>query len=112
MSRSDFDAGQVLDALGNPVRREILLFLRDSPLAVGEIAGRLPISRPAVSKHLRILEAAGLVSYREAGASNVFFIKGTGFRELRQFLDLFWDEALANFKALAETIDLNEIDPQ
>jgi DNA-binding transcriptional ArsR family regulator len=108
VSHATLQAHQVLDALGNQTRRDILAMLRESPLPVGSIAGRLPISRPAVSKHLRILQEAGLVSYSESGTRNIFSLRLTGFREARIYLDLFWDEALANFQQLAEEINRTE----
>lgn len=92
------DAERVLDALGHPTRRQILALLREAPLAVGEIAARLPISRPAVSKHLRQLEAAGLVEYTELGTANIFQIRGAGFAAARTYIERFWDEALVSFQ--------------
>jgi DNA-binding transcriptional ArsR family regulator len=91
----------VLDALGNPQRRTILHRLRRGPLAVGEIAAELPISRPAVSRHLRVLEEAGLVQAREEGARNVYSIRMKGFASVREFVDDFWDTALARLEELA-----------
>ncbi|HEY1908238.1 MAG TPA: metalloregulator ArsR/SmtB family transcription factor [Myxococcaceae bacterium] len=91
----------VLDALGNPLRRTILHQLRRGPLAVGEIAADLPISRPAVSRHLRVLEEAGLVQAREEGARNVYSIRMKGFASVREFVDDFWDTALARLEELA-----------
>lgn len=70
-------------------------------MTVGAIATRLPISRPAVSKHLRILQGAGLVAYNASGTRNVFYLRPAGFHEARVYLDLFWDEALANFQRVA-----------
>lgn len=96
-------AGKVLDALGNPTRREILALLKENPLAVGAIATRLPISRPAVSKHLRLLQEAGLVAHLADGARNVFYLRPAGFRAASLYLEQFWDEALVNFQHLAET---------
>jgi DNA-binding transcriptional ArsR family regulator len=96
-------AEHVLDALGNQNRREILAMLRQRPLAVGEIAAQLPISRPAVSKHLRLLEEAGLVTYEPQGTSNIFYLRAAGFQGISAYLGEFWDEALANFKQLVET---------
>jgi DNA-binding transcriptional ArsR family regulator len=90
-----------LDALGNPVRRAILQELRAGPLPVGEIAKGLPVSRPAVSRHLRILEEAGLVQAREEGAKNLYSIRMQGFASVRDFVDEFWDTALARLEALA-----------
>jgi DNA-binding transcriptional ArsR family regulator len=98
-------AHRVLDALGNQTRRDILALLRENPMTVGAIAIRLPISRPAVSKHLRILQGAGLVAYNARGTRNIFYLKTTGFQEARVYLDLFWDEALANFQRVAEDTD-------
>jgi DNA-binding transcriptional ArsR family regulator len=91
----------VLDALGNPVRRAILQKLRDGPRAVGEIAAELPVSRPAISRHLRVLEAAGLVQSREDGARNLYSIRMHGFASVRDFVDDFWDTALARLEELA-----------
>jgi DNA-binding transcriptional ArsR family regulator len=91
----------VLDALGNPVRRAILQELRAGPRAVGDIASGLPISRPAVSRHLRVLEDAGLVQAREEGARNIYSIRMQGFASVREFVDDFWDTALARLEELA-----------
>lgn len=91
-----------LDALGNPTRRQILQELRRKPLSVGEIAERLPVSRPAVSRHLRVLEEAGLVSLREDGTRNIYTIRMTGFTSVRAFLDDFWDVALTRLEELSK----------
>ena len=91
----------VLDALGNPVRRSILRELRDGPRPVGEIAAGMPISRPAVSRHLRVLEEAGLVQAREEGSRNLYSIRMQGFASVREFVDDFWDAALARIEELA-----------
>jgi DNA-binding transcriptional ArsR family regulator len=91
----------VLDALGNPVRRAILHELRAGELAVGDIAAALPVSRPAVSRHLRVLEEAGLVQAREAGTRNLYSIRMQGFASVREFVDDFWDTALARLEELA-----------
>jgi predicted transcriptional regulator len=95
-------AGRVLDALGNEIRRDILTLLREGPLPVGAIATRFPISRPAISKHLRILQAANLVGYTEDGTRNIFYLTPAGFQDARKYLSEFWDEALTNFKRIAE----------
>ena len=92
----------VLDALGNPVRRAILLELRAGPRPVGEIAAGLPVSRPAVSRHLRVLQAAGLVQAREEGVRNLYFLRMQGFASVREFVDDFWDIALARIEELAK----------
>jgi DNA-binding transcriptional ArsR family regulator len=90
-----------LDALGNPVRRDILRALRTSPLAVGELAERFPVSRPAISRHLRVLEDAGLVEHRAQGASSVYAVRVQGFASVRDFLDEFWETALSRLEELA-----------
>jgi DNA-binding transcriptional ArsR family regulator len=90
-----------LDALGNPVRRDILRALRISPLAVGELATRFPVSRPAISRHLRVLEGAGLVEHRSQGASSVYAVRMQGFASVREFLDEFWETALSRLEELA-----------
>jgi DNA-binding transcriptional ArsR family regulator len=91
-----------MDALGHQTRRAILSLLKDAALPVGDIAARLPISRPAVSKHLRILEHAGLVEYTSSGTRNIFRLRATGFDAARAYLESFWDQALANFQRVAE----------
>ena len=95
-------AHAVLDALGNQTRRDILSLLTGGPLAVGAIAARLPVSRPAVSKHLRVLQEAGLVDYNARGRRNVFFLEPGGFRQAQVYLQQFWDVALSNFRHIAE----------
>jgi DNA-binding transcriptional ArsR family regulator len=92
----------VMDALGHQTRRDILALLRAEPLPVGDIASRLPISRPAVSKHLRVLERAGLVQHTARGTQNIFRLRHSGFSTARVYLESFWDEALASFQELAE----------
>jgi DNA-binding transcriptional ArsR family regulator len=77
--------------------------LRSGPRSVGELAGDLPVSRPAVSQHLRVLEEAGLVSHRRQGTRNLYALDSAGVRVLRDWVDGFWSEALTRFKAAAET---------
>ena len=91
-----------LDALGNPVRREILRALRRRPLSVGEVAARFPVSRPAVSRHLRLLEEAGLVDSRAEGTRTLYAVRVQGLASVREFLDEFWDTALARLEELAQ----------
>ncbi len=91
-----------LDALGNPVRRRMLHTLRVKPLSVKQIAARFPVSRPAVSRHLRLLEDAGLVEVRRAGARSVYAVRVAGFAPVQKFLDDFWDVALARLEELAK----------
>ena len=94
--------GHPLDALGDPTRRRVFELLKDGSRSVGELAAELPVSRPAVSQHLRILETAGLVTHRRQGTRNLYEVNGNGVAELRMWIDGFWDEALARFKAAAE----------
>ena len=93
---------QALHALGDPTRRSVLEELRGGPRAVGEIAARLPVSRPAVSQHLRVLKEAGLVTERQNGTRRLYRVDPDGLAEVREYLEGFWEEALANFKAVAE----------
>src|ERR1043165_1381450 len=84
----------VLDALGDATRRKILEKLRSGPRAVGEIAADMPVSRPAVSQHLKVLKDAGLVNDRPEGARRVYQIDPKGLGSLRAWLDQFWALAL------------------
>jgi len=92
-------------ALADPTRRAIFERLAARPLAVGRIAARLPVSRPAVSQHLRVLKDAGLVVDRQEGARRVYRVDERGIAAMRSYLDRFWDKALAAFKAAAEEED-------
>jgi DNA-binding transcriptional ArsR family regulator len=94
------DAG--LTALGDPTRRAIFERLADRPLAVGELARDLPVSRPAVSQHLKVLKDAGLVIDRQAGTRRIYQLDPGGIGALRAYLDRFWNQALVAFKAAAE----------
>ncbi len=91
-----------MDALGDPTRRAIFERLRSKPLSVGEIAAELPVSRPAVSQHLRVLKQAGLVTERRNGTRRLYRLDPDGVGELRDYFDDFWTDALAAFKAEAE----------
>jgi DNA-binding transcriptional ArsR family regulator len=91
-----------LQALGDPTRRAVLEQLREGPRAVGEIAARLPVSRPAVSQHLRVLKEAGLVTERQNGTRHLYRVDPDGLAALREYLEGFWEEALATFKDAAE----------
>jgi predicted transcriptional regulator len=95
-------AEKTFDALGNSVRRKILRILSEEPLAVGQIAAVLPISRPAVSKHLRILEQVKLVAHARQGNRNIFRMNQDGLRSAQEFLEEFWEGSLARFKLAAE----------
>jgi DNA-binding transcriptional ArsR family regulator len=91
-----------MDALGDRTRRAIFEQLRKGPRAVGEIADKLPVSRPAVSQHLRVLKEAGLVTERRNGTRRLYRVDPDGVGALREYFDAFWSEALAAFKAAAE----------
>jgi DNA-binding transcriptional ArsR family regulator len=90
-----------LDALGNPIRREILIELRRTPMPVGALAERFSISRPAISRHLRVLQDAGLVIPNGRGTQNIYSIRIQGFRTVQEFIDSFWDVALSQLEELA-----------
>jgi DNA-binding transcriptional ArsR family regulator len=91
-----------LTALGDPTRQAIFARLADRPQAVGELAGELPVSRPAVSQHLKVLKDAGLVLDRREGNRRIYQLDPDGVAELRAYLDGFWNRSLAAFKAAAE----------
>lgn len=91
-----------LVALADPTRRKIFERLKRGPSPVGELAQGLPVSRPAVSQHLKVLKEAGLVSEEQEGARRIYRIDPEGLGQLRRWLDGFWDDALENFKAEAE----------
>ena len=94
-----------LAALGDPTRREIFERLADRPRAVGELARQLPVSRPAVSQHLKVLKEAGLVIDRRAGNRRIYQLDPEGVGALRAYLDKFWNRALTAFKATVEQAD-------
>jgi len=89
-------------ALADPTRREIFARLADRPRPVGELASELPVSRPAVSQHLRVLKDAGLVIDQPAGNRRIYRIDQDGLAALRAQLERFWTTALANYKAIVE----------
>jgi DNA-binding transcriptional ArsR family regulator len=91
-----------LDALGDPTRRAILARLRQGSLSVGALAAKLPVSRPAVSQHLRILAGARLVSGHVSGTRRVYSINPEGFRSLSEYFDQFWNAPLSAFKRKVE----------
>lgn len=94
--------GNALEALADPTRRAVLEQLRSGGRSVTEIAAQLPVSRPAVSQHLKVLKQAGLVRDEPRGAARIYRIHADGLAELRAWLDGFWDDALARFKDHAE----------
>ena len=91
-----------LAALADPTRRQVFERLKSGPQPVGALANGLPVSRPAVSQHLKVLKEAGLVTDRPEGTRRVYFIDPEGLGALRAWLDQFWDQALARFQAEVE----------
>ena len=94
--------GDALTALGHPTRRELLERLRSGPRPVGELASGLPVSRPAVSQHLRVLKGAGLVRERRSGTRRLYSVEPEGLAELREYIDGFWTDTLDAFRREAE----------
>lgn len=92
----------MLDALGDPTRRAVLEVLRGGARPVGEIARELPVSRPAVSQHLRVLKEARLVRDERQGTRRLYRVDAAGLSALRAYLETYWDTALAAFKEAAE----------
>lgn len=92
---------KVLDALGDRTRRQIVQVLRAGPLAVGDLAERIAISRPAISQHLRVLHTCQLVAYESIGTRHVYRLDPTGVREVRAWLEDFWDAVLNQFALYA-----------
>ncbi len=90
---------EILSALADPTRRHIFEALREQPKTVGELAKGQPVSRPAVSQHLKVLESARLVSVEPQGNRRLYSIKRDGLDELRQYLESFWSDALAAYSA-------------
>jgi DNA-binding transcriptional ArsR family regulator len=100
--------GNGFSALSDPTRRAIFERLADGPRSVGELAADLPVSRPAVSQHLKVLKGAGLVDDRAQGTRRLYRIDPHGVAAMRDYLDGFWDQALASFKAAVEGPDGKE----
>ncbi|WP_438027897.1 ArsR/SmtB family transcription factor [Sorangium sp. So ce233] len=93
--------GQVLTALADPTRRQILERVRGRPLSVGDIAKTVSVSRPAVSQHLRVLQEAGLLRCHKNGRQNFYGIDLGGLTALRSYIEGFWDDVLGAFQAAA-----------
>lgn len=91
-----------LTALSDPTRLAVIERLRAGPQSVSQLAAGMPVSRPAVSQHLKALKDAGLVADEPRGTARIYRIRAEGLRELRDWLDTFWDDALARFKDYAE----------
>jgi DNA-binding transcriptional ArsR family regulator len=94
--------GNALTVLADPTRREVFERLRAGPQAVNAIATGMPVSRPAVSQHLRVLKDAGLVEERSEGVRRIYSVRREGLAELRAWLDSFWGDALDAFTLEAE----------
>jgi DNA-binding transcriptional ArsR family regulator len=94
--------GNALAALADPTRRAVFERLRAGPKSVGDVAAHMPVSRPAVSQHLKALKLAGLVMDKPEGTRRVYYIDPDGLGDLRRWLDQFWDAALDAFKSAVE----------
>jgi DNA-binding transcriptional ArsR family regulator len=94
--------GKAIQALADPTRREVFERLRRGPQSVGRLADGLAVSRPAVSQHLKVLAGAGLITARRDGVRRIYSVEIRGLRELREYLETFWDDVLAAFAAEAE----------
>src|SRR4051812_22198277 len=92
------NGADMMTALGDPTRQAIFDRLSDGPRPVGELAAELPVSRPAVSQHLKVLKAAGLVTDRQAGTRRLYQVDAAGLAILRSYLDGFWQRSLAAFE--------------
>src|SRR5262249_30628656 len=99
------DVSAAFAALADPTRRSVFEHVGRRPMSVGKIAARLPVSRPAVSQHLKVLKGAGLVVDSQQGTRRVYRLDPRGIQALHAYLDRFWDRALAAFKAAAEEKD-------
>ncbi|MED4228909.1 metalloregulator ArsR/SmtB family transcription factor [Neobacillus cucumis] len=93
---------KVIHSISEPNRREILYLLRNGELTSSEIAIHFHISAPAISQHLKVLESSGLVVVRKEGTKRFYRIRREGFKELKEYLDSFWDESLMRLKEAAE----------
>jgi DNA-binding transcriptional ArsR family regulator len=98
-----------LSALGDPTRRAIFERLASGPRSVGELAAGLPVSRPAVSQHLKVLKDAGLVSDRAEGTRRLYRVDPRGVAAMRDYFDQLWNQALGAFKAAVEAPDPKEL---
>ena len=97
--------GDPFEALGDPNRREILRLLRDGDKPVAQIAAAMPISRPAVSRHLKLLKDAGLVAEHAEGTRRIYHLEEHGMRAVRDYIEGIWGEAAARFRLLAENTE-------
>ena len=101
-------AGDPFDALGDPNRRAIVELLAGQPRSVGEIAAHLPISRPAVSRHLRLLKSANLVAEEALGTRRIYRLREEGVAAVREYLQQVWGDALFRFRVTAENLDVDD----
>jgi len=97
-----YESGDAWSALGDPTRRAIITTLAERPRSVGELAEELPVSRPAVSQHLKVLKNAGLVDETAAGTRRIYRLNPVGVAALRDQLDVFWNRALSGFQDVVE----------
>ena len=97
--------GDPFDALGDPTRREILRLLSEGDKPVHEIASALPISRPAVSRHLRLLKEAGLVAEQAQGTSRIYYLRDEGLHAVQAYLEQVWGDAAQRFRLFAENTE-------
>lgn len=100
--------GDPFEALGDPNRREILRLLSDGDKPVQQIAAAMPISRPAVSRHLRLLKDAGMVAEHPDGTRRIYHLEEHGMRSVRDYLEGIWGEAASRFRLLAENTESSE----
>ena len=103
-----YQSDDALGALGDPTRRAIIACLAERPRAVGELAEELPVSRPAVSQHLKVLKSAGLVTERAAGTRRIYRLNPAGVAALRDQLETFWNRALAGYQDLVEQPEVEQ----
>jgi DNA-binding transcriptional ArsR family regulator len=103
-----YGEGEVWGALGDRTRRAIVLLLAEGPSPVGKLADALPVSRPAVSQHLKVLKDAGLVDEEAEGTRRIYRLNEAGVLALRDQLDTFWNRALGSFRDVAERTEENE----
>lgn len=102
------NASELLDAIAEPTRRAIVERLADGPAAVSDLARDMPITRSAVSQHLQVLKAAGLVSDRAVGTRRVYTVDPDALAMIREYFDMFWNRSLAAFRAAAELAQEDE----
>lgn len=103
---------QILTALADPTRRAIFELLRRGPCSVGELAADLPVSRPAVSQHLKVLQDSSLVFRESRGTRNVYHVNPDGLEPLRAYLETFWDDVMAAFRGAVESDEGGRDEPR